>query len=142
EVREDGDPAAAPAGDGRSRRGEKTVSAGRTPRLIRALAAAVFVACAVGGAVAAQAQAPGTVLTPRQRERERTAMSAYVAGRYQEALEMYADLYADFHDPVYLRNIGRCHQKLKHPDEAISSFEEYLARYKRLSATEIEQVQG
>src|SRR6185436_583588 len=80
--------------------------------------------------------------TPKQRERERKAMSAYAATRYQEALDLYADLYADFHDPLYLRNIGRCHQKLRHPDEAIASFEEYLSKYKRLSAAEIDEVQG
>jgi tetratricopeptide (TPR) repeat protein len=97
--------------------------------------------CATG-VLPAQAQEHGTVLTPKQRERERKAMSAYAATRYQEALDIYADLYADFHDPLYLRNIGRCHQKLRHADEAIASFEEYLSKYKRLSAAEIEEVQG
>src|SRR5207248_7269499 len=109
--------------------------------MVRRLAVIVFLACAAG-ALPAQAQERATVLTPKQRERERKAMSAYAATRYQEALDLYADLYADFHDPLYLRNIGRCHQKLRHPEEAIASFEEYLSKYKRLSASEIEEVQG
>src|SRR6185369_2024405 len=111
------------------------------PRMVRSLAVIALLACATG-ALPARAQEGGTVLTPKQRERERKAMSAYAATRYQEALDIYADLYADFHDPLYLRNIGRCHQKLRHPDEAIASFEEYLSKYKRLSAAEIEEVQG
>jgi hypothetical protein len=109
--------------------------------MVRRLAVIVMLTCAAAS-LPARAQERGTVLTPKQRERERKAMSAYVASRYQEALDLYADLYADFHDPLYLRNIGRCHQKLRHPEEAIASFEEYLSRYKRLSAAEIDEVQG
>jgi hypothetical protein len=108
--------------------------------------AAVVLGVALAGAVglsrSAQGQPATTQLTPQQRERERKAMSAFAATRYQEALDMYADLYADFHDPIYLRNIGRCHYKLKHPEEAISSFQDYLAKYKRLTAREIDEVQG
>jgi hypothetical protein len=109
--------------------------------MVRRLAVLVFLLGATA-ALPAQAQERGTVLTPKQRERERKAMSAYAATRYQEALDLYADLYADFHDPLYLRNIGRCHQKLRHPEEAIASFQEYLSKYKRLSAAEIDEVQG
>src|SRR5687767_8900926 len=100
--------------------------------MVRTLAVIVVLTCAAGALAPVQAQERGTVLTPKQRERERKAMSAYAATRYQEALDLYADLYADFHDPLYLRNIGRCHQKLKRPEEAIASFEEYLSKYKRL----------
>ena len=110
--------------------------------MVRSLAVIVFLTCAAGALAPALAQEHGPALTPKQRERERKAMSAYAATRYQEALDLYADLYADFHDPLYLRNIGRCHQKLKHPDEAIASFEEYLTKYKRLSGAEIDEVKG
>lgn len=111
--------------------------------MVRSLAVIVLLICAAGALAPARAQAQeGTTLTPKQRERERKAMSAYAATRYQEALDLYADLYADFHDPLYLRNIGRCHQKLKHPEEAIASFEEYLSKYKRLSGAEIDEVKG
>jgi len=110
--------------------------------MVRSLALIVALTCTVGALAPVRAQERGTVLTPKQRERERKAMSAYAATRYQEALDLYADLYADFHDPLYLRNIGRCHQKLKHPEEAIASFEEYLSKYKRLSGAEIDEVKG
>src|SRR5687768_5185973 len=110
--------------------------------MVRSLVVIVFLTCTAGALAPAQAQERGTVLTPKQRERERKAMSAYAATRYQGALDLYADLYADFHDPLYLRNIGRCHQKLKHPEEAIASFEEYLSKYKRLTGAEIDEVRG
>jgi hypothetical protein len=109
--------------------------------MLRSLAVIVFLSCASGALAQAQERG-GSALTPKQRERERKAMSAYAATRYQEALDLYADLYADFHDPLYLRNIGRCHQKLKRPEEAIASFEEYLSKYKRLSGAEIDEVKG
>jgi tetratricopeptide (TPR) repeat protein len=112
--------------------------------MIRSVAAAVLLAFLVQAPPLAMAQerGGGTTLTPRQREDERKAMSAFAAGRYQEALDTYAELYADFRDPIYLRNIGRCQYKLKRPEEAISSFEEYLLKYKRISAAEREEVQG
>ena len=66
-------------------------------------------------ALAGAAQAAG----PKE---EKKAIQSFAAGRYDEALEIYAKLYADTLNPVYLRNIGRCHQKLKQPDKAIESF--------------------
>src|SRR5688572_20391693 len=109
--------------------------------MVRRFALIVFLVCAAAPAAVAQERGTGT-LTPRQREDERKAISAFAAGRYQEALNLYADLYADFRDPIYLRNIGRCHYKLKRAEEAISSFEEYLAKYRRISTAEREEVQG
>jgi tetratricopeptide (TPR) repeat protein len=109
-------------------------------RVAYALPLAVALICAVP--VVAPAQEGGTVLTPKQRERERKGFSAFAATRYQEALDIYADLYADFHDPIYLRNIGRCHYKLRHPDEAIASFDEYLLKYKRISPSERAEIDG
>jgi tetratricopeptide (TPR) repeat protein len=110
--------------------------------MLRRFALIVLLAVCAGEASPALAQQGGTALTPKQRERERKAMSAFASNRYQEALDLYADLYADFHDPIYLRNIGRCHYKLKQPDQAISSFEDYLSKYKRLSGREIDEVRG
>jgi hypothetical protein len=109
--------------------------------MIRALAVLAFLTCALA-VPAVQAQERGTVLTPKQRERERKAMSAYAATRYQEALDLYADLYADFHDPLYLRNIGRCHQKMRQPEKAIDKFNEYLAKEKKISADERKEIDG
>ena len=79
----------------------------RWPTLPRLVLATVLVLGA-SGALPARAQEQRGQVQPRQRDRERKAMSAFAAGRYQDALNLYADLYADYHDPVYLRNIGRC----------------------------------
>jgi tetratricopeptide (TPR) repeat protein len=58
--------------------------------------------------------------------REMQAREAFGAGRYQDALDLFAKLYAENLNPVFLRNIGRCYQNLSEPDRAISSFHEYI----------------
>jgi len=73
---------------------------------------------------------------------EKKAIQSFAAGRYDEALEIYAKLYADTLNPVYLRNIGRCHQKLKQPDKAIESFQDYLQKGKNISADEKAEING
>jgi len=74
---------------------------------------------------------------------EKKAIQSFAAGRYDEALEIYAKLYADTLNPVYLRNIGRCHQKLKQPDKAIDAFRDYLAKGgKKISADEKAEING
>jgi hypothetical protein len=73
---------------------------------------------------------------------EKKAIQSFAAGRYDEALEIYAKLYADTLNPVYLRNIGRCHQKLKQPEKAIESFQDYLQKGKNISADEKAEING
>ena len=68
--------------------------------------------------------------------RELKAREAFAAQRYQEALDLFAKLYAETLHPVYLRNIGRCHQKLRQPEKAIDTFNEYLAKEKMITADE------
>ena len=66
---------------------------------------------------------------------EMKAREDFAAGRYDEALELFAKLYAETLNAVYLRNIGRCHQKLRHPDKAIDAFQDYLAKGKKSRPT-------
>jgi hypothetical protein len=73
---------------------------------------------------------------------ELKAREAFAAGRYDDALGLFAKLYAETLHPVYLRNIGRCHQKLKQPDQAIDKFNEYLAKEKKISADERKEIDG
>src|SRR5215831_3009335 len=73
---------------------------------------------------------------------ELKAREAFAAGRYEDALNLFAKLYAETLHPVYLRNIGRCHQKLKQPDQAIDKFNEYLAKEKKISADERKEIDG
>src|SRR5215831_10659602 len=73
---------------------------------------------------------------------DKKAVQAFAAGRYDEALEIYAKLYADTLNPVYLRNIGRCHQKLKQPEKAIDAFHDYLQKGKNISADEKAEING
>jgi hypothetical protein len=73
---------------------------------------------------------------------ELKAREAFAAGRYDEALDLFAKLYAQTLHPVYLRNIGRCHQKLHQPEQAIDKFNEYLAKEKKISADERKEIDG
>jgi hypothetical protein len=106
----------------------------------------------LAGATAARAQdsppppAPATperpALTDRQREEERKAITAFAAGRFEDVVRIYSELYADFRDPIYLRNIGRGYQRLRQPDRAIAAFEEYLRKAKGLAPAERDEIQG
>jgi tetratricopeptide (TPR) repeat protein len=60
--------------------------------------------------------------------RELNARKEFAAGRYDQSVEIFAGLFAETGDPVFLRNIARCYQKLKRPDEAIANFQEYLTK--------------
>jgi hypothetical protein len=81
---------------------------------------------------AAHAVAPG----------EMKARESFAAGRYDEALEAFAKLYAETLNPIYLRNIGRCHQKLREPQKAIDAFHDYLAKGKKIGPDERSEIDG
>jgi tetratricopeptide (TPR) repeat protein len=74
--------------------------------------------------------------------REISAREYFVAGRYQEALDLFAKLYAETLHPNYLRNIGRCYQNLGEPDKAITNFRDYLRKAKNVSHDERTEVEG
>jgi tetratricopeptide (TPR) repeat protein len=74
--------------------------------------------------------------------RELKAREEFAAGRYQEALDMFAKLYAETLHPVYLRNIGRCYQNLGDPDKALISFRDYLRKHKTIQPEERREVES
>jgi hypothetical protein len=74
--------------------------------------------------------------------REVHARALYARGEYQAALDIYADLFAEKGDPLYLRNIGRCNQKLQRPDKAIDAFRDYLTRARKVKPAERAEVEG
>ena len=74
---------------------------------------------------------------------EMKARESFAAGRYDEALQIFAKLYAETLNPIYLRNIGRCQQKLKQPDKAIDAFHDYLIKGgKKISSDEKAEING
>jgi hypothetical protein len=77
---------------------------------------------------------------------EMKARESFAAGRYDEALQTFAKLYAETLHPVYLRNIGRCHQKMREPQKAIDAFQDYLAKTKtgkeKIGADEHAEIEG
>ena len=74
--------------------------------------------------------------------REIKAREDFAAGRFQEALDIFARLYAETLHPIYLRNIGRCYQNLGNPDRAIATFRDYLHKAKGLSSDEQKEIEG
>ena len=74
--------------------------------------------------------------------RELKAREDFAAGRYQQALDVFAKLYAETLHPTYLRNIGRCYQNLGDPDKAIISFRDYLRKHKTITDEERKEVEG
>jgi hypothetical protein len=117
-----------------------TESSAAVGRRLRALTLAIVAA----GALVAAGVAPTAPATAMAKEggAELKARRHFAVGEYQEALDVYANLYAETLHPTYLRNIGRCYQKLREPDRAIDSFEEYLRKGKNLPAEQIAEVKG
>jgi hypothetical protein len=76
------------------------------------------------------------------RATEMKAREAFAAGRFDQALDLFARLYAETLHPVYLRNIGRCHQKMREPQKAIDAFRDYLAKEKKMTADERAEING
>jgi tetratricopeptide (TPR) repeat protein len=70
------------------------------------------------------------------------ARTLFAAGEYQQALDIYARLYAETLHPTYLRNIARCYQNLGEPDKAISSFKEYLRKARELTPEQRKEIDG
>jgi hypothetical protein len=99
---------------------------------VRVAVAAVLVALALTASPASAAD----------RETEMQARQAFASGRYDQALELFAKLYAETLHPVYLRNIGRCHQKMREPQKAIDTFRDYLAKSKKIGAEERQEIDG
>jgi hypothetical protein len=103
--------------------------------------ASVFVASAT--IVGSLWQAPTALAASRKQDkREIEARQAFAAGHYQDALDLFAALYAEKLHPTYLRNVGRCYQGLQQPDKAINAFRDYLRQAKDLLAAEKTEIDG
>ena len=114
-----------------------------TRLFVMAVGVTTLTVLAVGGAeVRAQPSAVSSQLSPKQKAAERKAMGAFTAGEYKTAATIYSDLYAEFHEPIYLRNVGRCYQQLKNPERAIRSYTEYLERSKRVTPEERAEIEA
>jgi hypothetical protein len=79
-------------------------------RALRLVLAGTVLVCATAPVVTVQAAAKS------KDKREIKAREAFAQGHYEEALDLFAKLYAEKLHPTYLRNIGRCYQNLKMPE--------------------------
>jgi hypothetical protein len=106
------------------------------------LAAAIVAGVGGGGGGLAAMLGGRRALAASEDPREVKGRALFAQGEYQSALELFAALYAENRDPIYLRNIGRCHQKLRQPTKSIDAFEEYLRRSPRLKPSERQEVES
>src|SRR3954466_1429403 len=93
-------------------------------------------------ALPAPAQTDPAPATAATRQKEMGARKAFASGDWDRALDLFSDLYAETLHPVYLRNIGRCHQKKREPQKAIDAFQDYLAKNKHLGPGERREIDG
>jgi hypothetical protein len=96
---------------------------------------AVILAVVCGGRATVHAAPAGD-------KREVQARKDFAAGRYQQAVDLFAELFAELGDPVYLRNIGRCYQEMGKPADAIRSFRYYLQKMTDITPGERKEVEG
>jgi tetratricopeptide (TPR) repeat protein len=109
---------------------------------LSALSFAVFGTASLSAPEAYAAKKDKDSSKTRTDPRELQAREAFAASRYRDALDLYAKLYAEKLHPTYLRNIGRCHQNMGNPEEAIASFRDYLRKAPDLPASERQEVEG
>ena len=74
--------------------------------------------------------------------RDREAAATFRQGQYAEALALYEALARETQHPIYLRNLGRCHQMLRQPDQAIHRFQQYLQTSPDVSEKERQEIRG
>jgi tetratricopeptide (TPR) repeat protein len=90
----------------------------------------VFIALAAGTAAAGE------------EEVELRGRTLFAGGQYPQALDIYVRLYAETSHPTYMRNIGRCYQRMGEPDKAIQAFREYLHKAPSLDTKQRGEVEG
>lgn len=102
-------------------------------RSLSALAVVLALFGWAGGSAAAAGEDP----------REIKGRALFARGQYEKALELFSVLFAEQGDPIFLRNIGRCYQKLRQPQPAIDAFREYLRLARlRADAEERAEIEG
>jgi len=109
--------------------------------------ARMVLALVVVGALASPARAapgaqPAAAASAVSGSSDEQARDLFRSQRYEEALAIYQRLRAETRHPTYLRNIGRCHQMMRHPAPAIDAFESYLREAGRLDAAERTEIEG
>jgi hypothetical protein len=108
------------------------------PYRFRSIALAVSLAVSLGVtlvAVSAGGAQP-------DRATEIRARKAFASGHYDEAIDLFAQLYAETLHPVYLRNLGRAHQMAGHTTQALDFFRQYLRKGRSITAAERSEIEG
>lgn len=75
-------------------------------------------------------------------DRDERARTFFLHHQYPEALAIYSRLYAESLHPTFLRNMARCYQMMRQPDQAIANFRAYLRDARDLEAAERSEIEG
>jgi tetratricopeptide (TPR) repeat protein len=102
------------------------VKRGFSVRTAHHLGIAVFFVVALGVAGVARGATPEE--TSKARQHFQRGRVHFDLKEYPQALEEWKDAYRYVQDPILLFNIGQCHYKLEHWDEALSFYRNYLRR--------------
>jgi hypothetical protein len=108
----------------------------------RIVVALVAVAGLASRARAGSGAQPASTASAVPGNADEQARERFRSQRYEEALAIYQRLRAETGHPTYLRNIGRCHQMMRHPVPAIDAFEAYLREAPALDAAERTEIEG
>jgi len=74
--------------------------------------------------------------------REEVARAFFAAAKYQEAIDIYSQLFAHYLHPDYIYNIGRCYQNMGDPEKALQSFHEFSRKAKHLDPDLRKELEG
>ena len=74
--------------------------------------------------------------------REEVARAFFAAAKYQEAIDIYSQLFARYLHPDYIYNIGRCYQNMGDPDKALQSFHEFSRKSKHMDSALRKELDG
>jgi hypothetical protein len=94
-----------------------------SPYIARLGAARVLVTAAAGLWLLVWSAAPAAAAGSKEKDASRL----FFSGKYQDALAIYVDLAVETSNPIYMCEIGRCHQRLGNLVEARRNVRECLA---------------
>lgn len=97
-----------------------------------------ILAFAAGAPTVRAGEAPSAQDLAGARQRYDRAERLYAVGKFKEALDEFTAAYEAAPLPDFLFNIGQCHRRLGHHDEAIFFFTGFLERADNVNRADIE----
>jgi tetratricopeptide (TPR) repeat protein len=112
------------------------------PTLTAAFVLSAFALLSSSSVTSWSAQTGAAEPAPAPDDEDVRAKALFQANKYPDALAIYARLYQKSHHPTYQRNLGRCYQMMRQPDQAIGWFQAYLRDARDLTPQERAEIEG